>query len=71
MNTNTIKPRVVYFDILNILACFAVILLHHNGIVHNYDVNTVAWKQALGFEVVFYWAVPVFFYVIGCNTIKL
>ncbi len=61
--------RVVYFDILNILACFAVIALHHNGIVHNYDVNTPAWKQALAFEVLFYWAVPVFFMLSGATLL--
>lgn len=65
------KSRVVYFDILNILACFAVLLLHHNGIVHYYDVNSLAWKQSLAFEVLFYWAVPVFFYADWSNIIRL
>lgn len=68
-NTLT-KSRVIYFDILNIFACFAVIFLHHNGIVHNYDVNTIAWKQALGFEVAFYWAVPVFFMLSGATLLN-
>ena len=48
------KSRITYFDILNIFACFAVLSLHHNGIVHNFDVNTLAWKQSLMFEVLFY-----------------
>ena len=30
------KSRITYFDILNILACFAVLSLHHNGIVLHY-----------------------------------
>lgn len=64
------KTRVVYFDLLNVFACFAVLMLHHNGIVHNYDVNTLAWKQALAFEVVFYWAVPIFFMLTGATLIK-
>ena len=29
-----IKQRIVYFDILNIIAIIAVISLHMNGIVH-------------------------------------
>ncbi|MDG2917704.1 acyltransferase family protein [Bisgaard Taxon 10/6] len=61
------NSRVIYFDILNILACFAVLVLHHNGIVHNYNVNTLAWKQALVFEVLFYWAVPIFFMLTGAT----
>lgn len=64
------KTRVLYFDLLNIFACFAVLMLHHNGIVHNYDVKTLAWKQALAFEVLFYWAVPIFFMLTGATLIK-
>ena len=48
------KSRITYFDILNILACFAVLSLHHNGIVHNFNVNTLAWKQSLMVEVLFF-----------------
>lgn len=50
---NERQTRILYLDILNILACFAVLMLHHNGIVHNYDIHTSAWKQALAFEVFF------------------
>ena len=57
----------MYYDVLNILACFAVLCLHHNGIVHWYNVNTLAWKQALAFEVIFFWAVPVFFMLTGAT----
>ena len=63
------KDRVIYLDILNIVACFAVLCLHHNGIVHSYNVNTLAWRQALAFEVLFYWAVPVFFMLTGATLI--
>lgn len=62
--------RVIYFDILNVIACIAVIALHHNGIVHNYNVNSSAWKEALFFEVAFYWAVPVFFMLTGATLIS-
>lgn len=63
------QSRVVYFDILNILACFAVIAMHCNGIVHNYS-NTIAWKQSLIVEVISYWAVPIFFMLSGATLME-
>lgn len=69
MKTETNNSRVIYFDILNVLACFAVLALHHNGIVHNYNVHELAWKQALFFEVAFYWAVPIFFMLSGATLL--
>ncbi|WP_265410733.1 acyltransferase [Actinobacillus pleuropneumoniae] len=44
--------------------------LHHNGIVHWYNVNELAWKQALFFEVAFYWAVPIFFMLTGATLFE-
>ena len=46
------KKRILYFDLLNIAACFAVLCLHHNGMVHEYA-DDVVWKQCLVAEVVF------------------
>lgn len=40
------KKRVLYFDVLNILACIAVISLHHNGVVHTYS-NSWTWKNSI------------------------
>ena len=65
----TMKKRIVYFDILNILACISVIALHCNGIVHSFS-NTLAWKQSLFVEVFAYWAVPVFFMLTGATTMN-
>lgn len=53
------KEKILYYDILNILACICVVAMHCNGIVHSYS-NTIEWKSALIVEVVAYWAVPVF-----------
>ena len=53
------SKRIIYIDILNIISILAVILLHHNGIVHMYDSN-IKWKISLVIETVFFWAVPVF-----------
>ena len=58
--------RTLYFDILNICACFAVICLHCNGIAHTYT-PTLAWKQAFLVECVMYWAVPIFFMLSGAT----
>lgn len=58
--------RILYFDILNILACFSVVLLHCNGIVHMYN-DTAEWKGSLVIEVIFYFAVPIFLMLTGAN----
>ena len=61
--------RVIYFDILNILACICVVFLHMNGIVHEYS-EIRAWKTALIFEVICYWAVPVFIMLSGATLFR-
>lgn len=63
------KKRVVYFDMLNIAACLAVISLHHNGIVHSFS-DSIAWKTALIVEVVAYWAVPIFIMLTGATLLN-
>ena len=63
------KKRVIYFDLLNIIASFAVVAMHCNGIVHSFN-NTTAWKQSLIVEVAAYWAVPVFFMLSGATLME-
>ena len=63
------NKRILYFDILNILACLSVVFLHSNSIVHTYT-QLRAWKTALIFEVVLYWAVPVFIMLSGATLMK-
>ena len=60
------EDRVIFFDVLNILAALAVIFLHCNGIVHNFR-PVAAWYQALVVEVALYWPVPVFFMLSGAT----
>lgn len=60
--------RVLYYDLLNIAATVAVVYLHCNGIVHTYS-DGVEWSTALIVEVLFYWAVPVFFMLTGAKTL--
>ncbi len=68
MGSNILKPqkRVAYFDVLNIVATFGVIMLHCNGIAHTYS-ETLAWYQALLVEVLIYWPVPIFFMLSGAT----
>ena len=61
------KKRYLYFDLLSVIACLAVIFLHCNGIVH-WGPQTPHWSQALAVEVGFYWAVPIFFMCTGAKT---
>lgn len=63
------KTRILYIDVLNILACIAVISLHHNGLVHSFE-NTLAWRESLVVECGLYWAVPVFLMITGVNLLN-
>ena len=65
---NKENKRILYFDILNIIACLSVVYLHCNGIVHSFT-NTNAWKGALVIEVLCYFAVPVFLMLSGANLL--
>lgn len=58
--------RILYYDILNILACFCVILLHCNGMAHVYS-NSKGWYTSLIVDCVACWAVPVFFMLTGAT----
>lgn len=67
--TQTIKNRLNYIDILNVLACFSVIWIHCNGIVHTYSKDS-AWTTALIVEIIGYWAVPVFIMITGATLLN-
>ena len=63
------KSRVLYFDVLNILAALSVVFLHCNGNSF-YFTSDLAWLQAMMVEVICYWAVPVFVMLSGANLIN-
>ena len=63
------KKRIVYYDLLSVVAIFCVLWMHCNGIVHTYA-NTAAWKQSLVVEVIAYWAVPIFFMLSGATLMS-
>ena len=61
--------RVLYFDVLNVCACFAVVVLHCNQMVHTWQPGK-NWLVALAIEVLFYWAVPIFFMLTGATLMR-
>ena len=63
------NERVLYYDILNILACFCVILLHCNGMAHVYS-NNRGWYISLFVDCIACWAVPVFFMLTGATLMN-
>lgn len=63
------QNRVLYFDVLNILACISVVFLHHNSLVHSFE-DSLAWRESLVVECAFYWAVPVFLMISGANLLN-
>lgn len=67
---NKQKPnRIIYFDILNVIAIISVIALHCNGIIHG-NPNTRAWNSSLIIECICYFAVPLFLMMTGANLMN-
>lgn len=64
------KKRVLYYDVLNILACLCVVAMHHNEALHSYDVNTGVWRSALAINVLCCWSVPVFLMLTGAKLLN-
>lgn len=63
------KRRVLYYDVLNVVACFSVIVLHFNGVSHFYS-PTAMWYEALAAECLFFWAVPIFLMLTGATLMR-
>lgn len=63
------KKYILYFDLLNIFACFAVVVLHVNGAVHTFA-KTRNWVSCMFIEALFYFAVPVFFMLTGATLMN-
>ena len=62
------NERILYIDILNIVAIISVVALHCNGIVHQYSLSR-AWATSLIVECVCYFAVPVFIMATGAKLL--
>lgn len=69
MSKPTEKSRIFYFDMLNIAACFCVILLHVNTAIFIVE-DTAVWRQSLFLQTLGMWCVPVFFMLTGANLLE-
>lgn len=58
------RRRLAYIDALNVLASFAVVMLHLNYCVWAGPAGP-SWRSAITIETLFSWAVPVFFMITG------
>ena len=58
--------RIVYIDILRIVAIFGVILIHVSAVgIADYPISSVEWKVSTLYGSVMRWSVPVFFMISG------
>jgi len=57
-----------YLDYLNVVAALAVVFLHANGCFWIYSTEHY-WATANAIESVFYFGVPIFFMILGANSI--
>lgn len=57
-----------YMDVLNVLSCFAVVVLHCTTVVYVNQGN-VQWLVSVALQSLFMFAVPVFFMISGANLI--
>ena len=63
------KKRVLYFSVLNVLACFGVVLLHCNGAAFWGFLKSKTWISANIIETLFYFPVPIFFMLSGATLL--
>ena len=60
------SERVLYPDLLRILASFSVVLIHLTSVgIHDYGIGSFTWRVSLAFNSVCHWAVPAFFMISG------
>ncbi len=57
-----------YMDVLNVLSCFAVVVLHCTTVVY-VNQGDVQWFVSVALQSLFMFAVPVFFMISGANLI--
>lgn len=67
---NISKQHYYYLDILNIVATFAVVCLHTSDYVFQFSPNEPNWYLSLLIQILFIWAVPIFFMISGANLLN-
>ena len=65
---NSKSTRTCYFDILNVVACFAVVMLHCSDPVF-LNTGDDFWFRCVVVQSVFIFAVPIFFMISGANLL--
>lgn len=63
------RTRILYYDVLNIVACVAVVAMHCNTMVHTFEPGK-NWILAMAIECVCYFAVPAFFMLSGATLMR-
>lgn len=61
------RKHLIYVDALNIMACFAVIMLHVS--LNVFNPSDAYWVEAVLFQAIAIFAVPIFFMISGMNLI--
>ena len=60
------KQRLVNFDLLRILCCFSVILIHVSAIVwYDYEMKSFDWQISTFYDTLVRFCVPVFYMISG------
>lgn len=62
------RNETYYLTILSVLSAFSVVMLHTNGVFWQHPTGKL-WVSSALIESFFYFAVPVFFMISGCNLI--
>lgn len=64
------RKRVLYFSVLNVIACFGVVLLHCNGDAFWNFARSKTWISANFIEAIYYFPVPIFFMLSGATLLE-
>lgn len=66
VETNVSQKRIVYFDLLRIVAAFSVVMLHSSAqFWYSLDVSSTEWKIANSYDALFRFGVPIFVMISG------
>ena len=64
---NRKSDRIVYIELLRILATMAVIMIHVTAImIGNNEIGTVSWNISVVYNSLTRWCIPLFFMISGC-----
>jgi len=61
--------KYIYITMLNIAACFGVVMLHVNAVFHDHP-SGITWITANFINSFMYWPVPVFFMITGATLLE-